>query len=98
MEIEDQERQVKQRISSAHTAPAPGALSTNPADHSATQFERLANQWGCSTQFVRDLYQQELELLQHNAQVHGFIPVLALKQVRNALRRQRQPQSTSERR
>lgn len=78
------------RIRHATGAAQPAA---NRADHDSALLERLAMESECSPEIVRDLYQRELQLLQHEARVQGFIPVLALKHVRNALRRQRQLQT-----
>lgn len=81
-------------------APSPHPPRTGEAvagaEHSSSSFERLANESGCSPDIVRDLYQREFELLQHGARVHGFIPVLAMKHVRNVLRQQRTLQSIPE--
>ena len=50
------------------------------------ELEALANERGCAAQVVQDLYQGELELLQSEARVHAYIPVLAAKRVRDLLR------------
>ena len=51
--------------------------------------ERLASEAGCTTEVVQSLYQEEIRHLQSRARVGTFIPVLAMKRVRDALRRTR---------
>jgi Protein of unknown function (DUF3562) len=49
--------------------------------------ERLASEAGCTAEVVQDLYQEEIQHLQRRARVGTYIPVLAMKRVRDALRR-----------
>ena len=51
------------------------------------QLEQLADEAGCTAQIVQDLYQDQFETLQRDARVRAFIPVLAVKHVRDVLRR-----------
>jgi Protein of unknown function (DUF3562) len=50
------------------------------------EVEQLAHETGCNAQVVRDLYQDELQLLHREARVRAYIPVLAMKRVRDVLR------------
>jgi hypothetical protein len=49
--------------------------------------ERLALEAGCTAEVVQSLYQEEIQHLQSRARVGTYIPVLAMKRVRDALRR-----------
>jgi hypothetical protein len=51
--------------------------------------ERLASEAGCTAEAVQSLYQEEIQHLQSRARVGTYIPVLAMKRVRDALRRTR---------
>jgi Protein of unknown function (DUF3562) len=51
------------------------------------RLEQLADQTGCATEVVQNLYEGEYQLLQREARVSNYIPVLALKRVRDILRR-----------
>jgi hypothetical protein len=51
--------------------------------------ERLASEAGCTAEVVQSLYQEEIQHLQSRARVGTYIPVLAMKRVRDALRRTR---------
>ena len=51
------------------------------------RLEQLADETGCATEVVQSLYQGEYQLLQRNARVRNYLPVLALKRVRDLLRR-----------
>jgi hypothetical protein len=50
------------------------------------ELEQLAIETGCGAQVVQDLYQGQFELLQRDARVRVYIPVLAMKRVRDVLR------------
>lgn len=93
MGIGDQGQQVAENMRIRRATGAAHASPANRTHHDHALFERLAMESDCSPEIVWDLYQRELQLLQHEARVHGFIPVLALKHVRNALRRQRKLQT-----
>jgi len=61
-----------------------------PAGHySGPPVEQLAHESGCSMELVRDLYERELMFLGHDARIRSYIPVLAMKRVRAALRSHR---------
>ncbi len=49
--------------------------------------EQLASEAGCAAEDVRSLYQEEIQHLQSRARVGTYIPVLAMKRVRDVLRR-----------
>ena len=51
--------------------------------------EQLASEAGCTAESVQSLYQEEIQDLQSRARVGTYIPVLAMKRVRDALRRTR---------
>ena len=51
--------------------------------------ERLASEAGCTAEVVQSLYQEAIQHLSSRARVGTFIPVLAMKRVRDALRRTR---------
>jgi Protein of unknown function (DUF3562) len=51
------------------------------------RLEQLADETGCAAEVVQNLYQGEYQLLQREARVSNYLPVLALKRVRDLLRR-----------
>jgi len=51
------------------------------------EFEQLAEKTGCATEIVEDLYRNEFQLLHRDARVRSYIPVLAMKRVRDRLRK-----------
>jgi len=51
------------------------------------EFEQLAEKTGCAAQIVEDLYRNEFQLLHREARVRSYIPVLAMKRVRDRLRK-----------
>lgn len=57
------------------------------------RLEQLADETGCPAEVVQNLYQGECQLLQSDARVSKFIPVLAFKRVRDLLRRYDQAES-----
>ena len=59
---------------------APGGRYSGPP------VEQLARESGYPLEFVQDLYQRELVSLEHDARIRSYIPVLAMKRVRDALR------------
>ncbi len=59
------------------------------AQDSGPPFEQLARELGCPMELVLGLYERELVLLEHGARVRSYIPVLAMKRVRDALRGKR---------
>lgn len=61
----------------------------DPAKNSPRQdlsLAQLANDYGYSLEAVEDLYQQELSLLQRNARIGIYVPLLAMRRVRDVLR------------
>ena len=68
------------------TARTPHASRTQDVHHSGPPVEQLAHESGHSPEFVQDLYKRELMSLEHDARIHSYIPVLAMKRVRDALR------------
>jgi phosphatidylserine decarboxylase len=77
------------RIRILGTQPLGAASAEDRTDRGLAQFEQLADESGSSPEIVRDLYQRELVLLQHDARIRSYIPVLAMKRVRKALGQQR---------
>ena len=49
--------------------------------------EQLASEAGFAAEVVHSLYQEEIQQLQSGARVGTYIPVLAMKRVRDVLRR-----------
>jgi len=74
------------RTHSPHAARTPHASGTAGAHYSGPPVEQLAHESGHSLEFVQDLYKRELMFLEHDARIHSYIPVLAMKRVRAALR------------
>lgn len=58
-------------------------------EDSGLPFEQLAEESGCPRELVVDLYERELVLLEDGARIRSYIPVLAMKRVRAALRGKR---------
>jgi len=50
------------------------------------QLRELAARANCRIEVVIELYQHELHFLERNSRIHSYIPVLAMKRVRDALR------------
>ena len=50
------------------------------------QLTELAARANCGLEVVIELYQHELRFLERNSRIHSYIPVLAMKRVRDALR------------
>jgi hypothetical protein len=65
------------------------ALRTNAAPPHGAPLEELAEQSGCSIDVVEDIYSEEFVRLQRDARIRSYIPVLAMKRVRDALRHER---------
>lgn len=57
------------------------------ADSFPRELQELATETGCGPQIVQDLYQDQVELLQRDARVRTYIRVIAIKRVRDVLRR-----------
>ena len=64
-------------------------MAARKADTSLKDLERLASEAGCTAGVVQSLYQEAIQHLQSRARVGTYIPVLAMKLVRDALRRTR---------
>jgi hypothetical protein len=64
---------------SRHLAP-----SRNIVDRSA--LEKLAKTWSRPVETVEQLYKEEVSSLERQARVHAFVPVVALRRVRERLR------------
>ncbi len=71
---------------SSHAARAPHPSRTQEAAPGGPPVEQLARESGHSLEFVQNLYKRELLYLEHHARIRSYIPVLALKRVRDALR------------
>jgi hypothetical protein len=54
--------------------------------HPTDRLEHIAQETGCATEVVQTLYQDQYQLLQRDARVRSFLPLLALKRVRDLLR------------
>ena len=52
----------------------------------------LAIASGCALDVVQELYQRELSLLQREARIDTYVPLLAARRVRDVLQRERQGQ------
>lgn len=68
--------------------PEQRAARTGAGDRSGVPLEELADRSGCSIERVEDIYSRELLLLQRDARIRAFIPGLAMKRVRDALRQE----------
>jgi hypothetical protein len=79
-----------EKTHSSHTAQAPHASraqDAEPGGHdSRPAVEQLAHESGCSMQLVQSLYEQELVFVGREARIRSYVPVLAMKRVRDALR------------
>ncbi len=65
-------------------------MAARKADSSSKdQLEQLASEAGCTAEVVQNLYQEEIQHLQSRARVGTYIAVLAMKRVRDLLRRTR---------
>ena len=76
-----------------HSAHATGGARVSRTEGAATRarssrppFEQLARESGCPLDLVLDLYERELVRLEHDARIRSYIPVLAMKRVRDALK------------
>lgn len=74
--------------------PGENCMAESNADQTAQaptdRLEQLADETGWAAEVVQNLYQGEYQLLQRDARVRNFLPVLALKRVRDLLRRYEQ--------
>jgi len=64
-----------------------GQVSRRSSRASRTALEKLAGQHHCPLELVERLYVRELTLLEGEARVQAFVPVVALRRVREVLRR-----------
>jgi len=68
---------------SAASRMGPGAAGVDP---SGPPLERLADESGCPVEIIVELYEREVFFLGRGARIQSYIPVLAMKRVRDALR------------
>jgi len=61
--------------------------SVRPGHASRTSMEKLATDCDCPLELVEQLYTREITTLEGEARIQTFIPVVALRRVREALRR-----------
>ena len=74
-------------LEAARVSHASGMEEAPPVgQYSGPPVEQLANESGYSLEFVQDLYQRQVVFLGDGARIRAYIPVLAMKRVRDALR------------
>ena len=72
--------------STTATLPQAG-VSRRARGSGRTPVEKLAAHWNCPLERVERLYASELTMLEAEAKIQTFVPLVALRRVRDVLRR-----------
>jgi len=73
-------------VNGESSARDPGRVAPHVHQAQRPSMEKLAADWSCPVELVEQLYVGELKVLERNARIQTFVPVVALRRVREALR------------